>query len=477
MGLENIEELDSIFGPESKGTTPQERARSSSRIFVRSQVQLAENSPEATGRRLSAWEALETFGLDKLREVFEYSSAILSCTAEEPAQTLHNRREDLGLSVKNVAKVTGLNEDDVENAENPKTLTSIHIIEKIARALALDEGTISLTPGANGDPKLAMRLRTLESTHRSSELVSQLCEAAWVSGKQYELFKWLYSSPPVALTAKGFEPNSNYGNAEYPAWKQGYWLARQARKILGVSEEQPIKCMRELIEDDLEIPLVQTVFPETIAGATIANGSVRGITVNTKGHNHNVWVRRMTLAHELGHLLYDPDENLKKLLVDQYSDLEQAPWGQTDYVEQRANAFAVDFLAPQKATIEVFKSVVDCSGGLRKVMDTFGLSYTSARFHIWNGLDRKISLDDLVVDNWETTDEWSGKESFTIDYFKPDSVPISKRGRFACLVVQSMAANLLTEESAAAYLGCSVDDYRSNIDVIRDICGISDQIS
>ena len=478
MGLGTIEELDLIFGPDSKGSTPQESARNSSRKFVRSQIQLAEDSQEATGRSLSAWEALQAFGLDKLREVFEYNSAILSCAANEPAQTLRNRRGDLGLSIEDVAKVTGLNKIDVENAENPKTLTSIHTIEKIARSLALDENSVSFTHGANGDPNLATRLKTMESTHRGPELVFQLCEAAWVSKKQHELFDWLYSRSPISLVGKGFEPSFMYGtDASYTAWMHGYYLARQARDILKISEEQPIKCMRELIEGQLEIPLIQTVLPKIIAGATIANGMVRGITVNTEGGNQNVWVRRMTLAHELGHLLYDPDQKLEKLQVDKYSELEQAPWEQKDYVEQRANAFAVDFLAPQKATIEVFNSATDYSKGLRKVMDTFGLSYTSAKFHVWNGLDRQIPLADLVVDNYEPTDEWKGRESFTIDFFKPDSVPISRRGRFACLVAQSTDTNLLTEDSAAAYLGCSVEDYLSNIDVIRGICEISNDVS
>jgi hypothetical protein len=54
--------LRAIFGHESTGATPLERARSSKRLFVRSQDHLAFHKPTATGRQLSAFEALDIFG-------------------------------------------------------------------------------------------------------------------------------------------------------------------------------------------------------------------------------------------------------------------------------------------------------------------------------------------------------------------------------------------------------------------------------
>ena len=139
------------------------------------------------------------------------------------------------------------------------------------------------------------------TTQFSSALVSQLCEAAWVAKKQYDLFSWVNSRLSASVTEIGFTPTDNYGSGpDYPAWKHGYWLAGEARRILRIAPDTPIQCMRKLIEDTLEIPLIQTEFQDSVAGATIANGPVRGIAVNTKGDNRNVWVRRMTLAHELG---------------------------------------------------------------------------------------------------------------------------------------------------------------------------------
>ena len=100
-GMARVEaaELDLIFGKDSCGRTPEDRARTSTRIFVRSQDHLSLDNPELSGRRLTAWEALQSFGLDVLWEVFEYSSAILPASPMEPALTLKTRRNSLGLSL------------------------------------------------------------------------------------------------------------------------------------------------------------------------------------------------------------------------------------------------------------------------------------------------------------------------------------------------------------------------------------------
>ncbi len=80
------------------------------------------------------------------------------------------------------------------------------------------------------------------------------------------------------------------------------------------------------------------------------------MAINTQGLNGNVWVRRFTMAHELGHLLWDPDQRLQSLRVDTYRDLEEDPVQRPglDPVEARANAFAIELLAPQEYVLKVF---------------------------------------------------------------------------------------------------------------------------
>jgi hypothetical protein len=191
----------------------------------------------------------------------------------------------------------------------------------------------------------------------------------------------------------------------------------------------------------------------------VAVGAVRGIAVNVSGLNKNDWVRRATIAHELGHLLWDPDQSLKSLVVDTFGDIEdQPPQLKLDPVEARANAFAIEFLAPQQHALEIFHSSKDKEAGIRDVMVHFGVSFTSAKFQIWNALERSISLDSFAVRDVEPTDEWKGRESFTNDYFIPRDVPISRRGYFAWYVVAAMRKGLISADSAASFLGCSEEE-------------------
>ena len=85
-------ELDLVFGRESSGNSPEQRAKTSRVQFVKSQVQLARATASAKGRRLSALEALNTFGFDALLEVAREKSSTLVSSRDEPAKAIKSRR-------------------------------------------------------------------------------------------------------------------------------------------------------------------------------------------------------------------------------------------------------------------------------------------------------------------------------------------------------------------------------------------------
>src|SRR5438128_11516865 len=95
----SAKELEKVFGPRSRGATDEDRAASSDKMFVRSQVQIAEDSERATGHRMSAPEALYYYGWDLLARIAEEGSAPLVSKPDEPATTLRARRNALNLSV------------------------------------------------------------------------------------------------------------------------------------------------------------------------------------------------------------------------------------------------------------------------------------------------------------------------------------------------------------------------------------------
>ncbi len=345
-GSLNESNLDLVFGAGSSGETPAERAASSSACFVRSQVQVAPASAYATGRRLSAAEALANFGWDALLTATMEGSFAFVTDPREPAATLKARREALRLTQAQVARAAGIEPKAVSNAETPGRRSPVRTLEAIAQALALDERVLGYLPSARGDRLLGVRLRELTTKRDersfSPNTVAGLSEAAWVIARQ-QFMSGVLGEAEHPLVGGKHQRDPNYA---YPSWEKGFHLAQKTRALLGLGNG-PIPSVRQLMEDILGIPLVQLSLEGRFAGATLANDAARGVVINEKGANANVRVRRMTLCHELGHLLWDPDQRLDRLAVDDYDGIER-DYRDTkpDPVEIRANAFAVAFLAP-----------------------------------------------------------------------------------------------------------------------------------
>lgn len=471
------DDLDLVFGHNSIGDTAEARARSSDRLFGRGQDHLGLYREGMTARALTAWEAYRTFGFELLRDAVVDEPAVITTDSSEPARTLRHRRRSLGLEFDDLARHTNLPIEILQRAENERQGSSIRNLEHIAQALGLDERLLALQPGAGGDERLGVRLRTLagiDSNHLTPRAVVRFAECAWVIAAQTRLSR-LVGATSTALVR--FTADERYGDWRQPAWEIGFDLARKTRKILGIGASEPIPSMRELCERGLGVPLVQVDLPKTLAGATIdtvtEDSRARGIVVNIEGANQSEWVRRMTIAHELGHLLWDPEDKLHRLSVDAYDDIERDAENRRDPVEQRANAFAVEFLAPTTAVRQVLEGYRDRPEiGLRAVMDRFGISRTAARFHVENALKRTMQLQPFEAQvTAAPTDEWKARESFGLDWFKPESVPPQRRGRFAGLVVAAERQGLLSEDTACSYLAVVPTDYRAHWRTIQSLHG------
>ncbi len=436
--------------------------------FVRGIDQLGVYRPEwnQTGHILTRWEAEAAYGNEILDEAREYSTAILRETATAAEDALRERRCELGLSANAVEHAARVDKGTVELAESRASKVPILDLERIASVLGLDERFLGFKRDCGGDKDLGYRLKVLqgESTTRpvNQRTAAILAEAASIISTQKRLHEWL----GLKSDLERFGPSSNYGSAQNPAWSIGYSLAEQAREILGL-KVGPIPSMRELAEKRLGIPVVQANLATSIAGATVTNTNefdkeVRGIVLNLSGDNQNVWVRRATLAHELGHLLFDPKQELKNVRVDSYADNHRDVQGEPfpDFVEQRANAFAIAFLAPIS---EVRKLVPDgpSSEAVSMVMSKYGISHTAAHYHIKNACptDSQIPTSPSRV---SPSDEQKALEDFTIDYFPIIDTPPQRRGRFAGIVAAAADKNLISPQTAALYLGCSAHDFKEH---------------
>jgi len=334
--------------------------------------------------------------------------------------------------------------------------------EAVARVLGLDERLISFRADRSGNERLAVRLRRLADDRDALQPsgVVALAEASWVAMTQLRLEAKL----GLGTSRHSFDVSSDYGGRWRPAYEVGYELADQVRSVLELGVE-PVASMRDLVERRLAVPVIQAPLGERIAGATVRSDTGRrAIVLNIQGKNADASVRRSTLAHELCHLLFDPDEHLLDLRVDEYAELESRADLRTDRVEQRANAFAVQFLAPQHEAVRRYEA--GDNQALRLVLDAFGISFTAGRYQIWNGLQRSMPLETIVAPNRRPQVDWEGREGYTLAFhpIRPLVDHPARAGRFSAVVVAAAERAIVSWDTAASLLCCSEGEIKAGID-------------
>jgi Zn-dependent peptidase ImmA (M78 family) len=466
--------LDEVFGEDSVGDTPEARARTSNRKFVRSQHQLSEYRPGATGKILSAAEALDLFQWDVLAELADRPATPILVNGDEPYRTIENQLIQLGVSFADAARKQRWSADSIRRFEERKQVP-FRDLERLARGIDVeDEDRLGLTTENQGDPQFGVRLRTLKGRDPrifTTNTVLDLAETAWTIRKQLELASRVHAPELRAREELGFAPSDYYGGPGTPAWQVGYRLAEEARRLLNIGPDAPIESLKELVEVRLGIPVIQLELHTDLAGATVASRSQRGIAVNLNGDNGgNPLVRRMTIAHELGHFLWDPDDRLRRVVVDAYANINRDAVRDTGHLEpeeRRANAFAIEFLAPRDAIRKEYERSGGGAAGLSAVIQSYGVSKVAAARHLYNASHGMIDVIHERTDPPEL-DEWNGREMLAVPLFVPQTVPVSRRGRFAGYVLQALEAGQISRDTAASLFGCDIADLEAALRSTRN---------
>lgn len=399
-----------------------------------------DSRPAARGRRMTDQEARGLFGEEILREVEAEGMAYVSTSGSVAGNALRDRRLALGLELDLVArrsKVSVAVLTDIEASRH----RSIRDYEHVAQVLGMPTSSLYDGELSASESKLGTRLRTLTLAEGSlgQGSVASLAEIAWIVGTQDRLEKAMEKGPdsfrePVPVS--------------YPAFEHGLELARKFRRDFGLGDA-PIESMRALAEDILGITVIHATLQPDIAGATLDVGGRRVIVLNESGPNGKVAVRRATTAHELCHLLYDPEVDLETLRVDKLDNRDYIK--ENDDVEKRANAFAAELLAP--------RSVLVSSRDLDSFEDLtnhFGVSVTLMQYQAWNTFSRNGSPFAQRFEPLREQD-WEGGEKYTASY--SPIVELLDRpmraGRFAAVIVRAVELGLISEDSAAECLKAS----------------------
>lgn len=164
-----------------------------------------------------------------------------------------------------------------------------------------------------------------------------------------------------------------------PDFEQGYAMATTVRRWLG-KPDHPLD-IEALLTRTLSVPVRDIALPDADVEGGCVCGDATGpmVFVNTEARmGRTAWGRRMTLAHELCHLLLDrpPERTLGHV---------SGAWS-IARLERRANAFAAELLLPQGALM----AARDRGADYAEIMDTYGVGVTTATWQARNRLGEDL---------------------------------------------------------------------------------------
>ena len=161
-------------------------------------------------------------------------------------------------------------------------------------------------------------------------------------------------------------------------YEQGYDLAIAVRDTLG-NPDQALD-IDALLQKDFLVEVRELLLAPEIEGGCIFDKQ-RGplIFVNPSARSSSsTWGRRMTLAHELCHLLFDRPP---RRTLAHFSGIWSVP-----RLERRANAFAAELLLPRAGIVRALGTEPVDPGDVdfERLMKTFNVGITTVTWHVEN---------------------------------------------------------------------------------------------
>jgi Zn-dependent peptidase ImmA (M78 family) len=372
-------------------------------------------------------------------------------------KNLQEVREQLVcMSLDFVSRRSGIENQRLAALEHGEATASVEELERLAILYGVDadllEGEpIELAPG-DGVACLtsAPEFRDLGDTVRS-----KIIAAASAARDLVQLETMLGTNGPRWEQFPRELPHWRKSRDKHLApFKEGSRFAQQLRSHLGLHEQSIPSLHRMIRENFSSIRVLHArLGVEGPAGLAFVD-RLRGPTIvlNSEGKNENPCVRRVSLAHELCHLLTDWSRQAPLAMISGHLDdggLE---------VEQRANAFAIRLLCPESVIARLTREI-DRKDIVRLLdsLSPFGLPYAAIRLYLKNqaGWELPLHPEARYLQHLDYQ-RWSHDESEAeIEHFPLDDVPVERRTHVARLAAEAFSRALLTRASFAGYLGVS----------------------
>lgn len=177
-----------------------------------------------------------------------------------------------------------------------------------------------------------------------------------------------------------FRANPNY---EDPGVAES--LAGQARHMLGLGPNAAIASVTDVLEQ-AGVLLLWGDLDEEVDAFSLATADLGAVIVaNRRGaHMGTGFQRRVTLSHELCHILFDRPRMaaLDSFCVAGSTDEDSERRGGIDDIEARARAFPAYFLAPRTVVDRIWRRAESTRDKVGHVMEWCGMGYEATRHHL-----------------------------------------------------------------------------------------------
>jgi Zn-dependent peptidase ImmA (M78 family)/transcriptional regulator with XRE-family HTH domain len=288
--------------------------------------------------------------------------------------TLQAARNAAGLTPSVLERLAKLTEGAVSDAEAGRSELTATELDRCARAFGVRLDDLLDGLAARSPLSLLMRSSMEGQTPQLQEiLAAELHEGL---GEFLRVVRDIADlEARLGLASK---PLPRLSLLSRPGEHLGETRARTLRAHMGLGIE-PVPSMREVVERDLGIRVVWVTLDHldrSIDGACTLEPRP-AVLVNLLEPERYPWRTRITLAHELGHLIFDEEVRTHRALVSPHGRAESDL--RLESVERNARAFAACFLAPADGVRRAVASTDPTSEeAIRIVGSTFGVGRTVA---------------------------------------------------------------------------------------------------
>lgn len=364
------------------------------------------------------------------------------------APALRHARESAGWTVEAMARLVGLTASEIARLERGEAAPAFRTLKRYARIFGTRVDRFFESGGAASPTTLLFRSAAEHGADLGAVLTGDdlatlgdfLASVADVAELERSL-----GEPPAEV------PKLESADLTDPEWPQGQEFAARAREALGLGLD-PIPSMRALLEDRLRWSL-SFVTPDELAPVLQGASTIEprpAILVNLVEGPESWWRTRVSLAHEMCHILYDSRTIARPYLISPQGELQgRREWAIVDRfrgLERRANAFAVHFLAPSAAIRAVVGGLApDSEPAIDVVCEAFGIGRTVAV--------RRLGHEYRISEEAQNHLIERGSDTAPAKHHPDASIASGlRRGRLEHLVDRAFSARMIDAVAARAYL-------------------------